>query len=181
MRLHTEEDVRRYVRAHIFCLFGSLIFPDKSTTKGRRKDAGLQVGFSHFAPPHLLPRHHLPLLLSGLRSSLRSRPHSHYPVLLTLFVSPRLNKKHPQRRPQPLAQTQRTTQWTARVLDYGVNTETSAACLPHSQRALCRTGHIPQYMHRYRYKTLCNLFKVWASMLWHRPDLSSSNVMVLGT
>ncbi|MED6225143.1 hypothetical protein PIB30_090807 [Stylosanthes scabra] len=32
MRLNAQEDVRRYVRTHIFCLLGSLIFPDKSTT-----------------------------------------------------------------------------------------------------------------------------------------------------
>ncbi|MED6165590.1 hypothetical protein PIB30_101045, partial [Stylosanthes scabra] len=32
-----------------------------------------------------------------------------------------------------------------------------------------------------RYKTLSTLLKMWASMLWHSPDLSSSNVMVLGT
>ncbi|MED6137660.1 hypothetical protein PIB30_066992 [Stylosanthes scabra] len=168
IRLHTQEDVRRYVRVHICCLLWSLIFPEKPTTyvygmfvqllQDLDSIRGYSCGSVWERMPWIAPilRHelgppHVPLANRWnywpRRYNYRLKPVREFRKEIddiTFFVSPCPHKKHPQQQLQSLFQTELTTQWTTRETGSGDNTETSAACLLRQQQALCQTVYIPQ-------------------------------------
>ncbi|RYR28682.1 hypothetical protein Ahy_B01g052829 [Arachis hypogaea] len=47
----THESIERYIRAHIFCVFGTVVFPDKSTTSLNSKFLPLLRNF-HWIPAY---------------------------------------------------------------------------------------------------------------------------------